>query len=470
MKIKLFLISFCFLYIELIKAQVNGDFNYSDISLEKVIFHEPRNKPDHWIRIIKDPKPINDPNQIIDGLFPVSLNPSQTISFESGNENPVAYASGCNGMVSAIFSIKCNKKSFYVKGIGSDGFNLAPKLVNVSNGTFQYPRTELNKSFTNLEVRCFPEFKIQWLVSNEENGNYVTIGESKNPLYVTHKKPLNTTTLIHSFLHISCEASNQISEEDKILEGIYNKLTSKCVKKYNGSKCIQYWGTDANNNYIGPPQSAGNPYCWTGVGLIAWENTTCGAWADFHVELSKTQGLDYIQNVDVTWTIDQLLSSSDINKLDADIDKFFGTLKNKIYYYKNDYKPADFYVNEYNFKNGLRTFYMGERLSYFYNTFSWNGLTFEKADEDGAKAQGNDNPRSYFENHAITKNTKTGKYYDPSYGISTAFNNKEEWRNTALKGFGTRFLIEDINNGNTVYYQISWVCYKTDDQNVIFNK
>ncbi len=272
-------------------------------------------------------------------------------------------------MVSAEFTSDCEGRSFYVRGEGPDGFNLKPTLVKVTGGKFTYPKTELGsltapytkKKFESLKVRHFPNFTIKWYFFDKEDGIFRKIGESNHPLYVTHKKPINTQ-VIHSFLFISCKSANNKNAEDDVMSTIYDDFTDQCVKKYNGSKCMGYWVEPK------PPQGGtANDACFTGIALVAWENATCGAWADLHVELVKTQGLGYIKPVTVLWKDLAVLesNSSELNLLESNLTTFFGSLVSNVMYYTSngsDYKPADFYVKNYSFANGL------EKLASFKNS------------------------------------------------------------------------------------------------------
>ncbi len=459
-----------------VRAQSSGGaaIDYSTHKVESVTFHKPNDIPDNWIRFYKDPTANTDPNVVVNPLEYVSPDANKTVAYTTSDQQPVAYVSGCKGVVSAEFTSNCEGRSFYVRGQGIDGFNLKPQLVKVTNGKFSYPKTEFSglaapyttKKFEDLKVRHFPNFTIKWAISDKETGIYKQIGESNNPLYVTHKKPINTQ-VIHSFLFISCKSANNKNTEDDVMSTIYDDFTDQCVKKYNGSKCMGYWADPL------PSQKSGSPalgLCFTGIALIAWENATCGAWADLHVELVKAQGLNYVKDVGVVWEDDEQLTTPSSNLMENNFITFFGDLTG-LQYYKdsngNDDKAADFYVNNYNFNNGLQTFYLAETSNL--TTAIINNHLLTKANTIGSKGQGNIDPRSYFENHAITKNIKTGKYYDPSYGTVAPFNGPLDWQNQSLAGFGTRLRYKEVlSSGLIKFYNLSWVGYNLTQQTVKF--
>lgn len=81
-------------------------------------------------------------------------------------------------------------------------------------------------------------------------------------------------------------------------------------------------------------------------------------------------------------------------------------------------------------------------------------LGFVASELPGASGQGNTDPRSEFENHAIVK--YNGKYYDPSYGSSIA-NDANSWETPALDGFGSILRYIDVLKEKDFY--LNWVGY-----------
>ena len=473
--IYLFILNFFCTFVKAQNASGSATLSYATHQLESVTFHQPEDIPNNWIRFFKDPTPNIDPNVVVNPLDYVSPYVDKTVAYTTTDQQPVAYASGCTGVVSAEFTSNCEGRSFYVKGEGIEGFNLKPQLVKVVNGKFTYPKTEfsgpifpsINRKFENLKVRHFPNFTIKWSISDKTTGTYKQIGKSNNPLYVTHKKPINTY-VIHSFLFISCKSADNKNIEDDVMSTIYDDFTDQCVKKYNGSKCMGYWVEPK------PPQGGtAVGLCFTGIALIAWENATCGAWADLHVELVKAQGLNYIELVGVSWTDNTQLAfnSQEFLDLETDVVAFFGNLSPNLSAVgsSNLGLRADFYVNNYNFPDGFHSFYLNEK-EVIPSFILPNGKILKSINQQGVKGQNNPDPRSHFENHAITKNIKNSKYYDPSYGTALV-NDATQWKNGNIAGFGTRLkYIHILPSGQITEYQVSWVGYSTTQKTILFNK
>jgi len=81
-------------------------------------------------------------------------------------------------------------------------------------------------------------------------------------------------------------------------------------------------------------------------------------------------------------------------------------------------------------------------------------LGFGASELPGASGQGNIDPRSEFENHAIVK--YNNRYYDPSYGSAIA-SSANTWETPALDGFGSILRYIDVIKEEDFY--LNWVGY-----------
>ena len=111
----------------------------------------------------------------------------------------------------------------------------------------------------------------------------------------------------------------------------------------------------------------------------------------------------------------------------------------------SDYTPTDL-------KSGSKIFLI---KNYSFNGSGTSGNTnypyklSEVTDLPGIRGQGNNNPKSYFADHAVV--WYNGTYYDPSYGKTAS--NLINYRDNALDGWldvDTGFVTNNVSKHNLV--------------------
>ena len=125
---------------------------------------------------------------------------------------------------------------------------------------------------------------------------------------------------------------------------------------------------------------------------------------------------------------------------------------------------AFFFVKRHQFSNSQKFYLYNIEANPNYNfrvSVNLNNQTTPASNplRDGEKSQGNDDPRSYFENHEmISYQSKSGIIYlDPSYGIpnsGTVFTNESSYEDIAIEGFGTMLFYE---TSPLVGYNLIWL-------------
>ncbi len=375
---------------------------------------------------------------------------------------PVAYVSGTKARVKAIFETNCTTPQ-YIRGLGpyisvnqtSVRIKFPKQLVTPSAGKILYDWKDANLAFVNNRVKYFEKFKIKWQISKDGVSGWRDIDESENTLYVTHDAPilttanghLESTVAFHTLLHIGCSNAEDEDDEDNIVEKIYSEFNDQVVNRVDGVGPIQYWGPNISS-----------PGCWQTSQMLINLNGTCGGWAAFFEDVLRLQGIGSSQMSTVTYN-DYVLSVADAQKLSSDAQNFFGSdILNLQPLPPNDPNlngiRSDFFVKKWDFSvSGV--FVMNE-YSNIVNGITpipiplANGNTILIKEQDGAVGQGNGDPRSEFENHAIVK--YAGEYYDPSYG-SFKQPNANSWETQALDGFGSVM----VYYHNNQFYYVNWI-------------
>ncbi|HHH54337.1 MAG TPA: hypothetical protein ENK91_11810 [Bacteroidetes bacterium] len=380
--------------------------------------------------------------------------------------DPVAYVSGTKARVKAIFETNCSTPQ-YIRGLGpyisvnqtSVRIEFPKQLATPSGGEIVYDWKDANRIFVNNEVKYFEKFKIKWQISKDGNSEWIDIDESENTLYVTHDVPLLTTAnghleptvAFHTLLHIASSNADGENIENDIVEKIYFEFNDQVVNRVDGIGPIQYWGPNIST-----------PGCWQTSQMLINLNGTCGGWAAFFEDVIRLQGISSSELSTVTYN-DYVLSSSDVQKLNIDAQDFLGLDISNLQALPHDNIPntirSDFFVKNWNLaSSGI--FVMND---YFNNVSGItpvpiqlaNGNIISIEEQIGVTGQGNNDPRSEFENHAIVK--YGSKYFDPSYG-SPIQPSANSWETPSLDGFGSVM----VYNHNNQFYYVNWIGHLND--------
>lgn len=445
------------------RSSYNFEYATDLYSVTKVNFHGPSGigSSGEWIVIKSD----FDPNVSLSGN-------KSSVAWENGEKvTPIAYVSGVRARVSAEFDIICNQgegmAEYYARAKNVDGYDLPVSKLQYSNGKYIYPRTKVAQMFPNQVVGYWEDFELEWQISTTSDplGQWIDAGTSKNYMYVTYKNPVTgiqpfgheeTITLQHTFLHIGCNNAKSLSNENQIVDAIYNnEFTDRDVRRFDGAGPIQYWG----------PNNLFSPQCWQPSQMLVLLNGTCGGWAALLDVVLHIQGIDNAQISTVTYN-NYVMSSSDYTMLEDHAEMFFGDQLNSLTLIEPDVSGftgvrTDFFVKDWNTENHPK--FVVNEFRNLTNNITPVNLTLNNQNviaitfEDGAEGQGNENPRSEFENHAIVK--FNNKYYDPSYG-SPISSDRLYWETQSLDGFGSIMFFQASSN---MGYFINWFGHLNDN-------
>lgn len=409
----------------------------------KVIFHQPSD-PEKWIVIRDDlnTKDLSGPESTEAWLQSEEQPPPL------GFQNPVAYVSGTIGKVEAEFNIDCTVENWYARGQRSDGFDLeVMPLDPIGTTSAKYPATFFAEEFDENKVQFWQSFEIDWYVSKDPElpeGQWVFVGRSMNPLYITFKAPEPTLEQLspgnptaialsnglpvdpvpaawgykhfHTLFKISCEAANGKTTDTEIISSLKTKFNTLSIWSADANRLISYY-----KNWdiqLGPSRSVNT------VQLLNKADSQCGGWLRFFLEMLKVQGVTYSTvNTDHFFFKPQP-SSSGANRLFIKNWSFnTGSL--------SDYAPDPF---DYVFIEGA-DFYEGNKYNWVYA---------DGEDTDGNDGQGNNSyPVSIFENHQLT--LVGGTFYDPSYGLEYSVLAGLDGIETALVAGYAKIIVRQFN-------------------------
>ncbi len=454
------LLFFLCLSSETVGGQSNPDgsfsgpnFDYSNsVSLEEVTFWKPLPGDGEWIVIRND---LDD--------FSISGVLSTEAWNKNGGAKPVAYVSGSTARLSATFDIICNGpagQKFYAKAEHPGGYQMPVKELIEFGGKWLYLESSMDQAFPQAEVGFWDDFELTWYLSNIQIGPWGEVDTSQHPLNVTHGSPLlsSTTKAFHTILYLGCKNAVVLDAKKLIVRSIYTEFQDQSVRRVGSNNDMTYWR---------PSNPAPEPACFTTAGLLRYEDSRCGAWANLFRDMILVQGIPSVDLVNVDWH--NPLSGSDANQLSSDLNTFFAGEPNTSQFSFIEPFPRSnqilgiLLVKSWDFTSSIGpTGGSGGNNKFFIHETDPNGVasitiangnSIRAAELNGIPGQGNPDPQSFFVNHAMVK--YDGSYFDPSYG-SPPQSSGNDWENASLDGFGTFFFYERIENNMLRTYDILW--------------
>lgn len=364
---------------------------------------------------------------------------------KTGAKNPIAYVSGSFPRVKAVFEINCSPASeIWVKGVNADGYNFAPKKLVIENGVWIYseltgtPGWNSVKQFASSTVDLWENFEITWSISDSPTSlKWTPIGTSVHPMYVTYATPL-ISIVFHSVIYHGCKNAKGLSNELNVVNNAYNAFVNHDIMRRDNPQPLIYW----NPSFANPLSSL---FCYSVDGLLYYGDGTCGAFADFFHKMIQVQGIagSSSSEVTVSWASGyDLPYLIYIHELTPDLNALatntYGLAIVPPDYNQdgnfNDNFRAMFFVNNWLFPTDRRFYGIAASINIPLAAPLVGVKTLPASDQTGVDGQNNNNPRAFFENHAIVKYNNA--YYDPSYGTASP-KSAADWEAFSLAGFGT---------------------------------
>lgn len=346
---------------------------------------------------------------------------------------PVAYLSGARPKVEAVFLTDCIETHF-IRGMASNGMQFPPQQVFPQNGKATYLCNTANIPFETGQVQYFPHFVIEWQMSENGSDGWLPIGESSNPLYVPKELDLNSNPSLgylppyhYTVLHTSCSAADGLSEDEEIIEAIYNKFKTKNVERITDGYVMTYWDVNAEND----------GFCRSTEDLLKYGNGQCGAWAEFFIVCLAIQGIEAIK---VSINPSGQVTSTDIEMfIEANFPNQGYTPVSTLTY---------FLVKEWGqLENNAIIPLEGDDDQQVLFSPGLSGITAQGGFLGGYGDVFIPDPRSIFDNHSLT--LINGEYYDPSYGADKSL--FETWEDISIDAvLGVIFAITTDEQQNPI--------------------
>ena len=262
---------------------------------------------------------------------------------------------------------------------------------------------EFTPKLEDLKVQYSDQVNIRWEYTpndgyGDPTGTPCYLGTTLHTFYVTHKAAIGHPCRYRTVYHIGCLYADDKIDETEILDMVWCPFSGRVVTHYDGtpSTGMTYWASNSESSNINP---------FTVEGLLEKSNGRCNAWALFHRDILRLQGVAIIK-------IGLEPKPNAINIL-----PHLMAVKN-----------CNISIDPISNPNGFTS-------------------------PGGLPGQGTETPAlKLFFNHAITVSSVNGKWYDPSYG--NAFNNLMEWQTNSLDEVILKgpiptigFIRYNINNG-----------------------
>ncbi|MCA9125143.1 MAG: hypothetical protein KDB11_33435, partial [Planctomycetales bacterium] len=279
-----------------------------------------------------------------------------------------------------------------LKGVSSINGLVIEGTGKISGGKLDLSGLASNVNLPD-SVSFVDPLNLKWKVSVNDGRTWIDVGESDNQLYLTFADPIAGGNLYQTLVHIGSTQAAGVAgaaPPRTVFDKIWSYFVPKDVRRVDGTE-ITYWGP-------GPMNTGQNSI----DGLLAYANGRCGCFAQFFVGVLEAQGVGGAEVVEVLPVTNAT----------------FGW-------------AAVFFVKEWDFV-GAGTSGSAE-YPYRYQV--------DLFDRIGIAGQNNDNPKGWFENHAIVK--YENRYWDPSYGTGN-FVGELDWELASIDGYGIKVSIQGV--------------------------
>jgi hypothetical protein len=290
-----------------------------------------------------------------------------------------------------------------MKATGPDGITIPPTPVTRSGEVLTLNPTLCKGKFPDMITYYnkngdgAPVFLLDWQMSMDNGVSWSPVGSTHHTVYVTLAAPLTVGLSQETLFYIGCKYANGRKTSNNMIQGVWAHFKGLNVTRVDGTELYYYQSYNAGA---------------TGTRkLIATGDGQCTAWANFFLDVLKTQGF---QKPDNYVTIMPLLSSND-NGFIVKSWTFHGqgTSGHANYPFINLYSEPFYLDTEYNWVSS-------QEVTKVHGSISGQGP--------------NPNPPSVFPTHTLTY--VNGRYYDPSYGKDYA--TLQGIDNLAIDGFVRR--------------------------------
>ena len=304
---------------------------------------------------------------------------------------PVLYVSGSTPTVAATFQLPTPVEQLQpvqAEGIGIDGFKVSPTKLTQSGDQLSLSNLEMSQSFAS-KVQYFQDFTIDWKLSYDGGKDWIDVGTSDNPFYVTAAAPKPDPITGGLYLTV---VNSEVTHTQGLTSGDTSAIVNQTWSLFTGLNVTNYAGQPLH--YYQNPNTQNT----TVAQLLATGDGQCSTWTGLFLDMLLVNGVnppdDYV-------TVTPAAGPPFVD------DKGF-LVKNWVFV-------------------GSGT--SGNALYPYVNTATIDEVQPAKA--GNLAGQNNPQPIATFNNHQVA--FINGTYYDPSYGVT--YNSLLQMEQNTISGF-----------------------------------
>jgi hypothetical protein len=298
-------------------------------------------------------------------------------------------------------------------------------LTVLGNG-YLYSMTTATATFPN--AIGIHELTINWEYSQDAGATWSGGGDAPLPttshqVYLTLNNPTMNQPgqyLFRTTLHIACQEAAGLSDVNAAVDAIYAKFATRNVQNLSG-QALRYWHDIEQELH-------------TTQELLYHKDGRCRAWSRFFRDMLNGNGIN-------TQSISVQRTETPAGTLYPPLPPGTEALINQaVTAFNNAANPTDIPTFSIENKSVFLVKNWNVQGDNFYKLLSQAPENYEtligtptNAAANGVPAQSNENPYSFFYDHALVK--VNGKYYDPSYGTGS-FNSLGDWEANSIAAFG----------------------------------
>jgi hypothetical protein len=277
-----------------------------------------------------------------------------------------------------------------------------------SNGFIECPRIDATTANDSTKTNHLEKMEQVWEIQAAGSGKWVAISKTQHTFYSLYGKPIETSKLYHTVLHLACSIPGA-SNWNQVVDNVWANFAGPAnVKAWNPTTRV----FDRPLHYYkdGVIQQA---VATTTSGLLMEENGQCFAWMELFLDALKIHGESTSQSV-------QINGGGDDGDLLLVI-KNWQTVQNA-----PDPPHIRLPTADPNFSCGAGHVQYGDMIS-----------------ADGLPGQNTATPYvKIFGGHAVAKYNNI--YYDPSYGVT--YTSIQDFEEKAIFGYGVNDVERDRRN------------------------
>jgi hypothetical protein len=118
--------------------------------------------------------------------------------------------------------------------------------------TFSGQATAQGRQLTALELTAdaalprtidMADLSLSWTVAPSDGGDPRPAGETSSRLYLLRRRPLEHLPLLHTPVHLSCEAAAGLSDQQEIIDAVWDSFASLEVNRARDGLPLEYYGS-----------------------------------------------------------------------------------------------------------------------------------------------------------------------------------------------------------------------------------